>query len=61
MIITIILILSFLIAFNFLLLIFSCNKTTKKIEYKVLEARRKESTTLISNQLDTRQLAPTGS
>ena len=61
MIVTIILILSFLVAFNFLLLIFSCNKTTRKVEHKAPKVIRTKSPTLVSSQLDTRQLSPTGS
>ena len=63
MIITITLILSFLVAVNFLLLIFSCNKTSKKVENKkprVIRAK-KPTSTLVSNQLQSGQRAPTGS
>jgi len=73
MIVNIILILSCLVAINFLLLIFSCNKTTKKVSKKVAQPvkanirsaqsiKSKKSPTLVSNQLQSsRQLAPTGS
>ncbi|REG86251.1 hypothetical protein C8N41_103349 [Winogradskyella sediminis] len=73
MIVNIILILSCLVAINFLLLIFSCNKTTKKVSNKVAQPvkanikpaqtiKSKKSPTLVSNQLQSsRQLAPTGS
>lgn len=64
MILTITLILSFLVAVNFLLLIFSCNKTTKKVEKnrpRVIRTQRPTTTTLATNQLQTRQLAATGS
>ncbi len=63
MILTITLILSFLVAVNFLLLIFSCNKTSKKVETKKQRVIRvqKPTPTLVSNQLSTGQLAATGS
>jgi len=63
MILTITLILSFLVAVNFLLLIFSCNKTSKKVETKKQHVIRvqKPTPTLVSNQLSTGQLAATGS
>lgn len=62
MILTIILILSSLVALNFLLLIFSCNKTTKKTDSRSPDiVKTEEPPTLVSNQLQTRQLAPTGS
>lgn len=62
MILTIILILSFLVAINFLLLIFSCNKTSKKADNRLPpEIKIEEKPTLVSNQLKSRQLAPTGS
>jgi flagellar basal body-associated protein FliL len=63
MILTITLILSFLVAINFLLLIFSCNKTTKKVENQKPRILRvqKPTPTLVSNQLPTGQFAATGS
>lgn len=61
MIITITLVLSFLVALNFFLLIFSCNKTSKKIESKTPPVIRKDRPTLVSTQLQTHQLAATGS
>jgi len=72
MILTITLILSFLVAINFLLLIFSCNKTTRKVDNNMPYTIKTEtpsteksssdkSPTLVSNQLKSRQLAPTGS
>ncbi|RED45597.1 hypothetical protein DFQ10_102473 [Winogradskyella eximia] len=67
MILTITLILSFLVALNFLLLIFSCNKTSKKLdnrlppEVKTEVLTKDKSPKLVSNQLKSRQLAPTGS
>ena len=61
MIITITLILSFLVAFNFLLLIFSCNKTPKRVENKKPRIIRNEKPTLAPTQLQTHQLAATGS
>lgn len=63
MILTITLILSFLVVLNFLLLIFSCNKTSKKTEAKkphVIRAN-KPTPALVSNQLRSGQLAATGS
>ncbi len=63
MIITIALILSFLVALNFLLLIFSCNKTSKKVTRRVSPSiqTNKPPKTIDSNQLESQQLAPTGS
>ena len=63
MILTIALILSFLVAVNFLLLIFSCNKTSKKAgNVKPPPIRTEKPTpTLVSNQLPAGQLAATGS
>ena len=61
MITTIILMLSFLVTFNFLLLIFSCNKTPKKGSRNTAKVIRNEEPILVSNQLNTHQLAPTGS
>ncbi|WP_298901939.1 hypothetical protein [uncultured Psychroserpens sp.] len=60
MIITITLILSFLVALNFLLLIFSCNKTTKKVttERQIFKPKKVVKPT---QQLASAQLAPTGS
>ena len=60
MIITITLILSFLVALNFLLLIFSCNKTTKRVstERQVFKPKKVVKPT---PQLTPTQLAPTGS
>ncbi len=67
MIITITLILSFLVALNFLLLIISCNKTTKKvaIEKPLLITKpkgvKRVKAVKTTQQLATNQLAPTGS
>ncbi len=62
MIINIILILFSLVAFNFLLLIFSCNKTPKKLDKrKPPFAKAEKKPTTVSTQLPTSQLAPTGS
>lgn len=62
MIITITLAISFLVAINFLLLIFSCNKATKKTPLKqqatIIKVVKPQTET---KQLATRQLAPTGS
>ena len=61
MLLTITLILSFLVAVNFLLLIFSCNKSTKKVNNKKPQIIRNEKPTLVTTQLQTAQLASTGS
>ena len=61
MVLTITLILSFLVAVNFLLLIFSCNKTTKRAVNTKPHVVKEKTPTLISNQLASAQLAPTGS
>ena len=63
MLLTITLILSFLVAINFLLLKFSSNKSTKKIENQKPRILRveKPTPTLVSNQLPTGRLAATGS
>ncbi len=63
MILTITLILSFLVAVNFLLLIFSCNKTSKNTIVKKprIIKTQKHSPTLVSSQLQARPLAATGS
>lgn len=59
MIITITLIITSLVALNFLLLAFSCNKTTKKEIDKIQPAQK--SMPLITTQLEAHQLAATGS
>lgn len=56
---TIILILTSLVVFNFLLLFFSCNKTTK-MEMKEVKPI-KQRPTVVASQLETHLLAPTGS
>ena len=62
MVITIILVLSSLVALNFLLLIFSCNKTSKVVKNKKPRViKQNKPTTVVSTQLQTGQLAPTGS
>ena len=59
--------LSFLVAINFLLLIFSCNKTTKKlpnetpVKFKTTERIKTPKTSLVTEQITRTQLAPTGS
>ncbi|MDG5491966.1 hypothetical protein [Psychroserpens sp. SPM9] len=61
MIITITLILTVLVAFNFFLLAFSCNKTTKKTTIEkpnIINPVKAETPT---KRLATSQLAPTGS
>ena len=60
MLVTIILTLSVLVAFNFILLIFSCNKTTKR----KTNIERKPTFVVTKNTTKTQsvtQLAPTGS
>lgn len=59
MIISITLIIASLVAVNFLLLVFSCNKTSKKEVTEIISYKKQP--TLVANQLETRQLAPTGS
>lgn len=54
----IIVIITSLVVLNFLLLFFSCNKTTKKVIEDVKPIKRP---TLVANQLETHHLAPTGS
>ena len=61
MIITITLVLSFLVALNFLLLIFSCNKTTKKLSTEKSTKTKAVRTQIPTKQLTTSHLAPTGS
>lgn len=63
MILTITLILSFLVIVNFCLLIFSCNKSTKEVNNKkpYVIRNQKPTTPIVSTQLQTRQLAATGS
>lgn len=61
MITSITLIVTFLVALNFILLIFSCNKTKKRQKQTVTTITSVKYTSLATNQLDTRQLAPTGS
>lgn len=61
MILIIALILTFLVALNFLLLIVSCNKTTKGIVYKRPQVIKQEKPVIVASPLQTRQLAPTGS
>lgn len=57
--------LSFLVALNFLLLIFSCNKTTKKVSNEtplVLKSSKVSKPSVTTKKITTRtQLAPTGS
>ncbi len=58
MLTTITFILVFLVAINFLLLIFSCNKTTKRVNEDRQPTLVKPQ---ITNESHTSQLAPTGS
>jgi hypothetical protein len=68
MIVTVILILTALVALNFVLLIFSCNKTSKVVEDKKPQVitsqkikERSKTPTVVSTQLQRRPLAATGS
>jgi hypothetical protein len=68
MIVTVILILTALVALNFVLLIFSCNKTSKVVEDKkpqILASQKSiiksQKPTVVSTQLQRRPLAATGS
>lgn len=62
MIMTFVLILSFLVALNFFLLYFSCNKTPIKESDERLELAEKGITQKITaKRLPSAQLAPTGS
>ena len=61
MIITITLALSFLVAINFLLLIFSCNKSSKRISQQEPTIINPIKAQIKTNQLASIQLAPTGS
>jgi hypothetical protein len=61
MIITITLALSFLVAINFLLLIFSCNKSSKKISQQKPTIVSSVNSKKETKQLASIQLAPTGS
>ena len=58
MLLTFTLIISFLVAVNFLLLAFSCNKTTKKKESKKPVVMRQH---LATTKQVSAQLSPTGS
>ncbi|MFK7782387.1 hypothetical protein [Psychroserpens sp.] len=57
--------LSFLVALNFILLIFSCNKTTKRVSSETtttIKATKVVKASLSTKKMTTRtQLAPTGS
>jgi hypothetical protein len=61
MILTITLILTSLVAINFLLLFFSCNKSTNKEKFEQPYIVRESKPTVATKQLATPQLAPTGS
>ncbi len=61
MIITITLAISFLVALNFLLLIFSCNKNTKKVQKESNLVIKSKSPKIRTEQLSVNHLAPTGS
>ena len=60
MLLIITIILSALVALNFLLLAFSCNKTTKKVNSSKIELTTSKKV-LVTKQSETIQLAPTGS
>jgi uncharacterized membrane protein len=59
--ITITFILSFLVALNFVLLIVSCNKTTKKTSKKQIKLIKNAAYKSRAERLASNQLAPTGS
>ncbi len=61
MVITITLILSVLVAFNFFLLAFSCNKSNVKSVSKPPKVLFSENRVTTTNQSYQEQLAPTGS
>lgn len=60
MLLIITIVLSALVALNFLLLAFSCNKTTKKVNASKIELTTSKKV-LVTKQSETIQLAPTGS
>lgn len=61
MFLTITTILSLLVCLNFLLLIFSCNKSTKKEETPLIKASLPKPAKKLTRQSAVTQLAPTGS
>jgi len=61
MIMTITLIITFLVALNFILLFTSCNKTTKRPISEKPQILKKESPATVTKQLPSAHLAPTGS
>lgn len=61
MVLTITLILSVLVAFNFFLLAFSCNKSNVKSVSKPPKVLISETRVTATNQSFSEQLAPTGS
>lgn len=61
MILTISLIISALVALNFVLLYFSCNKITKQSKQEKPKVIRNEKPKVASTQLQSNPLAPTGS
>lgn len=62
MILTVIFVLTFLVALNFILLVFSCNKTVKKEKISKSKALHSTSNTIpASKKLPPHPLAPTGS
>lgn len=61
MIMTIALLLAFLVALNFILLFTSCNKTPKAKTSKKSYIVKKDKTLIVTKQLVSDQLAPTGS
>lgn len=60
MIMNITLIIASLVALNFILLVCSCNRTPKK-EIAKIKPVKQQMPTPVTNQLDTHQLAATGS
>lgn len=61
MIMTITFIISFLVALNFVLLFTSCNKTPKYKTSKKPSIIKNQNTQVATKQLESSQLAPTGS
>ncbi len=61
MILTITLIIASLVALNFLLLTFSCNKTPKREKAEQPYIIKQTKPAAVTTQLTSRQLAPTGS
>ena len=61
MIMTITLTITSLVALNFILLFTSCNKTPKRTTTERPQVLRNKGSLVVTNQLPSAQLAPTGS